>query len=59
MEHLKEIINDKTNVLTFCLLNIDPGIEDKLPRPDIMPLDVAKRFKKKIKEDNKKWEKYC
>lgn len=54
LEHLKEIINDKTNVLTFCLLNIDPGIEDKLPRPDIMPLDVAKRFKKKIKEDNKK-----
>ena len=54
LDHLKEIINDKTNVLTFCLLNIEPGIEDKLPRPDIMPLDVAKRFKKKIKEDNKK-----
>ena len=54
LDHLKGIINDKTNVLTFCLLNIEPGIEDKLPRPDIMPLDVAKRFKKKIKEDNKK-----
>ena len=54
LDHLKEIINDKTNVLTFCLLNIEPGIEDKLPRPEIMPLDVAKRFKKKIKEDNKK-----
>tara|TARA_B100001027_G_scaffold3777_1_gene2482 strand:+ start:1233 stop:2375 length:1143 start_codon:yes stop_codon:yes gene_type:complete len=54
LDHLKGIINDKTNVLTFCLLNIEPGIEDKLPRPEIMPLDVAKRFKKKIKEDNKK-----
>ena len=54
LDNLKEIINDKTNVLTFCLLNIEPGIEDKLPRPEIMPLDVAKRFKKKIKEDNKK-----
>jgi hypothetical protein len=47
-------MKEDTNELTFCLVNIDSGIEDKLPRPDIVPQEVAKRFKDYICKSNNK-----
>ena len=54
LKHLEEIMKEDTNELTFCLVNIDSGIEDKLPRPDIVPQEVAKRFKDFIRKSNNK-----
>jgi phosphonopyruvate decarboxylase len=54
LEHLSEIIKKDEKKLTFCLINIDSGVIDNLPRPDILPEDIAKRFIKHIKKYNNK-----
>ena len=48
---LEQVVLDQTKELTFCLLNIEPGVMDDLPRPDVSPQEVAQRFKNYIKEN--------
>lgn len=48
---LEQVVLDQTKELTFCLLNIEPGVMHDLPRPDVSPQEVAKRFKNYIKEN--------
>ncbi len=52
IEELESLISNETEKLTFCLLNIKPGVMDNLPRPVIKPYEVAKRFKNYIRDNH-------
>ena len=48
LEELGDIVADQSEELTFCLVNIDKGVMDNLPRPDVTPREVVLRFKNYI-----------
>ena len=48
LEELKVLIENPTTELTFCLANIEPGVMEDLPRPNISPEEVAIRFRRCI-----------
>jgi len=52
IKELESVISNETDKLTFCLLNIEPGVMDNLPRPNIKPFEVAKRFKNYIRNNH-------
>lgn len=52
LTHLEEVVAKPTLKLTFCLVNIIPGVMENLPRPDVTPSEVSKRFQTYIKNFN-------
>lgn len=48
LEELKVLVENPTTELTFCLANIEPGVMEDLPRPNISPEEVAIRFRRSI-----------